>query len=193
MNKEFPSHPFFDKERKPQEERPVIRPGEAPFTPEPEKESPQKKTQFHAGERVKIEDTKGKIVDGWKIGEVNEQEGYAVLIPEGAEGVLDAPMTQKISLEKLGETNTEKPSFADASNFEELYAEINKTGGLEGSKKFYPAEELRELIEEARKNPLQTARITNTDGLRDRVIALIQEELAYKHQEITHTKESEEE
>lgn len=178
MTEKFPSHQFFDKSE-PEENRPIVRPGE--------KAPENNERRFHVGEGVKIAGSEGKIVEGWKIGEINEEGGYATLMPAGVDDILEAPMTQRVPLEKLAEINPEKPNFEGAKNFEELYAEIDKIGGLQGSTKFYDAEELRKRIEQARKIPPAVESVTNTDGLRDRVIALIQEELAEKLKEPTKT------
>lgn len=167
MKKEIPLHPFFD-QGEPKEERPVVKPGE---TPKDIPESPEhtEEQEFHLKDTVKVRGSDMK----WRIYRIDEEKGLAQLEREGFNPTEHTAYGQKMAplkdLEKVIE-----PDFKNCNTPEELYAEITRVGGVQGSKKFYTAKELIDLIQEVEKNPLEIDRVTNTNGLRDRVIELFQ-------------------
>jgi hypothetical protein len=73
-------------------------------------------------------------------------------------------------LEESPEESEVIEAIAATEDFSELYLTLTKCGGLEGTKRFYPAEELIELIKEG-----DVFRITRTAGLRDKVLSLAKE------------------
>jgi hypothetical protein len=74
------------------------------------------------------------------------------------------------------ENSSEKDSNQEIATFDQLYVRINEIGGLQGSKKFYTAEELIGLIEGVRRGEYQISVITSTQGLNDLVSDLLAKE-----------------
>lgn len=78
-----------------------------------------------------------------------------------------APKTKEESLEKY---------IAAAENFDELFALLDKTSGIQGSKEFFESAKLKEIIWKAREGGLSTEYVTRASGLRERVEDLLQAE-----------------
>jgi len=78
--------------------------------------------------------------------------------------------------EQLNQENSgaekETPTIASSKNFKDLFEALRELGGLQGSHKFYSAEDLIERINKARKGELMPSDITNAEGLRDKVLEL---------------------
>lgn len=78
-----------------------------------------------------------------------------------------------------GEGNIEKDEvnkkekIGQCASFEELFVVLDAIGSIKGSQQEYSVSILKELIERARKNPGYLSQITNTYGLRNKVIELI--------------------
>lgn len=70
----------------------------------------------------------------------------------------------------------EKPDFSKVSTWEELYDAIDMRGGVEGSKQFFSAEELKALIDEVRKGFSPLSVITREGNLRSKVQELLKHE-----------------
>jgi hypothetical protein len=66
----------------------------------------------------------------------------------------------------------EAPTIANSNNFEELFEALRELGGLQGSHKFYSADNLIERINKVRKGEDAPISITDSEGLRMKVIEL---------------------
>jgi len=67
-------------------------------------------------------------------------------------------------------------SLASVTSFEKLNEELDSIAGLQGSQKFYPREELKQLVEEVRSGEKSVEVLTNTGRLRDKVAELLEHE-----------------
>ena len=67
-------------------------------------------------------------------------------------------------------------NFDGAISWEELYDALDLAGGVQGSRDFYSAEELKSTIEAVRSGTLAPDSITRTGGLREKVKELIKKE-----------------
>lgn len=157
---------------KSKEERPVVRPGEKPLeAPEPEAEAPVQ--EFHPNDIVKVQGSDTR----WKVRGINKEKNTARLEREDfnfKEHTAYGKVVPLKDLEKVIEPETiTEPDFKGAKNFEELYAEIDRVGSVQGSEKFYSAKELKDVIDQVRNLKAGIRSITNTGGLRDRVAELI--------------------
>lgn len=71
-----------------------------------------------------------------------------------------ADLEQETATQELG-IQLRRIHLADPEKWQKLYALLRSAGGLSGSQKFYPAEDLIALIEEARRDPRHnTSRVT---------------------------------
>lgn len=62
-----------------------------------------------------------------------------------------------------------------SENFDELYAALDKLGGLVGSKRPYSSKELKAVIEGVRKGKLPLRALTESGGLYDKVEELLKQ------------------
>jgi len=62
-----------------------------------------------------------------------------------------------------------------SESFDELYAALDKLGGLTGSKRPYSSEELKVIIEGVRRGKLPLRGVTESGGLHDKVRDLLAE------------------
>lgn len=86
------------------------------------------------------------------------------------------------STEEGSKAEKESPTIANSENFEELFEAIREAGGIQGSHKFYSAENLIERINKVRKEedgPLSITNGTNdNERLRDKVVELAGKEIS---------------
>jgi len=75
--------------------------------------------------------------------------------------------------ESANKTVESKLTIGNSKNFIELYQALEQIGGVQGSKQFYSASQLKDIIERVRKGELNINYVTNTHSLRDKVIDLI--------------------
>ncbi len=73
-------------------------------------------------------------------------------------------------------TSLEKNNFSEnlknLKTFDELYAELDKIEGIQGSQKFYTSKDLKKGVQLVMEEKIDSSFITNTYGLRDKVTEL---------------------
>lgn len=69
--------------------------------------------------------------------------------------------------------NSPEKLIADATTFEELYAVIDQIGDIQGSSQAYTPEELKKIISDVQSYPILIKNVTNTHGLRKKVMELM--------------------
>jgi hypothetical protein len=69
-----------------------------------------------------------------------------------------------------------RDSIKGAQNFDELFATINRSGGIQGEKEFFEVGQLKNYIERVRGHRDKIGMVTRADGLRKKVYELIQKE-----------------
>src|SRR3989344_209372 len=77
-------------------------------------------------------------------------------------------------LENYKPSDSLENQISGAGTFEELFAALDKAGGVQGSHTYYGAEQLKQLINEVRngRGKISSSSITRTGGLREKVILL---------------------
>ncbi|MBI2053119.1 MAG: hypothetical protein HYT41_00020 [Candidatus Sungbacteria bacterium] len=63
-----------------------------------------------------------------------------------------------------------------SETFDDLYAALDKLGGITGSKRPYSSEELKAIVEGVRRGKLPLGAVTESGGLHDKVEELLEKE-----------------
>ena len=132
--------------------------------------------------RVKVKRSSGKTEDGWFVTDSDNKKAFVV------KDTGDGEFIRKIvPIEKLKEWNTitfEKGMDPDEitrriqeiKNFEDLFNFIDESKCIEGTKEFFTAEKLKNIIDNIRSGNLPINFVTRTGGLRQKVQELLEEE-----------------
>jgi len=140
----------------------------------------KKTTDLPEGKIVNVRRSNGEIESDWKIFKTNDKDGSVTVRKINKEGEVFDKIVSQTELRNLNNLEN-KTSISSAKNFTELFEIIESNGGLQGSKKFYEASELKEIINLVRKEKINSNLITRTEGLRDQVEYLIDQELLDKN------------
>ncbi len=99
------------------------------------------------------------------------------------EALTEQPVLEKQSIIPVGQkvlepeknidkTAIQKTRIENVKSISQLYEELDKIDGVQGSQKFYSSKDLKDGIYLVMNNKLDPSYITNTYGLRDKIIAL---------------------
>jgi hypothetical protein len=102
---------------------------------------------------------------------VDMYENYLSKIPI----IKEYAATKGNGIEKNNNKNAES-IISSVNNFDELYVAVDSLGGLQGSRDFFLANKLKEIIDKVRSKNASVYDITNSAKLRDTVIRLMEVE-----------------
>jgi len=137
--------------------------------------------EWPKGKLVFVQRSSGKIEPGWEVFGVNPKTGDIIVHKSDTDG--ETIIRKQIPSAILRNLNTpERRTYIySAESFPELFQAIEHLGGLQGSERFYEAEELKNIINLIREEKVGLQALTRTEGLRDRVKYLLDRELLNKN------------
>jgi len=133
--------------------------------------------EWPKGMSVAVRRSSGVIESGWVVFGINPKTGDVIVQKFEKDG--ETMMRKQIPPAELRSLNKleRQISISSAKDFSELFQVIESTGGLQGSEKFYEATELKKIINWVREGKINVKTVTRTEGLRDRVEYLLNQEL----------------
>lgn len=127
--------------------------------------------RLQKGTDVYVQRSNGMIESGWKIYGFDSETGAAIVVKETENG---HRLSKEVPLNELEKLNHPAVlgDISSAKSKEELFHTLRRLGSVQGSKDYFNAEDLIEIINQVMNGETRDSMVTRTGRLREKVIEL---------------------